>query len=144
MQFDPDNKVVQLCAQGIEREAQLKPEEAKELFLQAWNESITDFEKFTSAHYVARHQSSIEEKLQWDITAIECALRIESEEIKGVYPSLYLNIGKGYEDLGDNINARKYYQLANSFMDSLLDDGYGTMIKGGITNGLERVSINKE
>ena len=31
-------------------------DKAKLLFLQAWNESDTDFEKFTAAHFVARHQ----------------------------------------------------------------------------------------
>lgn len=91
MQFDPDNKINQLCAKGMEMEAQ-QPAEAKAMFLQAWNEATTDVEKFTAAHYVARHQSSTEDKLQWDKTALELALKINDNSIVSTYPSLYLNI----------------------------------------------------
>lgn len=44
---------------------------AKELFLQAWHAAVNDFEKFTAAHYVARHQPTTADNgivklyLQW-------------------------------------------------------------------------------
>jgi hypothetical protein len=41
MQFDPDNKITQLCAPGMEMETKQKPNETKALFLQAWNEAQT-------------------------------------------------------------------------------------------------------
>jgi rifampin ADP-ribosylating transferase len=47
----------------MEMEVKGNPEEASKLFLQAWNEATTDFEKFTAAHYVARHQKSVADKL---------------------------------------------------------------------------------
>lgn len=139
MQFDPNNNVVKLCAQGMSFEGEGKKEEAYEMFLQAWNEATTDFEKFTAAHYVARHQRSIADKLYWDKTALDLALKIDDKEIKGSYPSLYLNIAKCYEDLGNNREAENNYQLALSFAGDLPDDGYGKMIKSGIVSGLERV-----
>lgn len=60
MQFDPNNKINQLCAKGMEMEAK-QPDEAKTLFLQAWNEAANDFEKFTAAHmlHVIKHQQMI-------------------------------------------------------------------------------------
>ncbi len=140
MQFDPDNNVVKLCAQGMALEGEGKKNEAIELFLRAWNESTTDLEKFTSAHYVARHQSSIEEKLKWDETALSFALKIDDSNIRASYPSLYLNIAKCYEDMNDLNNAKKNYEFARSFSNHLPDDGYGQMIKSGIKNGIERVS----
>ena len=140
MQFDPHNKIIQLCTQGMEMEARLKPIEAKALFLQAWEESETDFEKFTAAHYVARQQSTIKEKLEWDKTALDLALKIDDKSIQASYPSLHLNIAKCYEDLQDIENARDYYQLALSFTGFLEDNGYGKMIKAGIENGIKRVS----
>jgi tetratricopeptide (TPR) repeat protein len=139
MQFDPDNHVVKLCAQGMEMEGKGKPEDASRLFFQAWNEATDDFEKFTAAHYVARHQKSVSDKLKWDETALQLALKINDDTIKGTYPSLYLNIAKCYEDLNDFDNARKNYQSALSFTNLLPDSGYGNMIKGGIINGIERV-----
>ena len=52
MQFDPNNKIIQLCVNGMEMERNKKPGEAQALFLQAWNGAANDFEKFTAAHYV--------------------------------------------------------------------------------------------
>lgn len=138
MNFDPDNKINQLCAKGIEIEA-AQPAEAKALFVQAWNEAITDVEKFTAAHYVARHQPSMEDKLKWDMTALNVALKINDDSIRAALPSLYLNIAKCYEDLNDFIAARKNYEAALLYQQNLPADGYGQMIKSGIKNGLERV-----
>ena len=124
-------------------EGEGKNEEALKLFQQAWDEATNNFEKFTSAHYVARHQKSIENKLHWDKLALNLALQIYDEDIKATYPSLYLNIAKCYEDLGDQENAIYNYEKANSFIKYLGDDGYGKMIKNGIQMGIQRASQNK-
>jgi tetratricopeptide (TPR) repeat protein len=139
MQFDTNNKIVKLCAQGMTLEGEGKKEEALKFFQQAWDDATNDFEKFTSAHYVARHQENITDKLKWDKTALNIALKINDENMKGTYPSLYLNIGKCYEDLNDFQSARVNYELALSFTTFLADDGYGKMIKSGIMNGIDRV-----
>lgn len=139
MQFEPNNNIVKLCAQGMDAEGKGNLEEASKHFLQAWNEAINDFEKFTAAHYVARHQKSVADKLKWDKISLQLALKIEDDSIKGTYPSLYLNIAKCYEDLKDFDNARKNYQIALSFTNLLPDSGYSNTIKGGIMNGIERV-----
>ncbi|MDE3183041.1 MAG: rRNA adenine methyltransferase [Bacteroidota bacterium] len=140
MEFNPNNNVVKLCAQGMEMEGKGKPGEAGSLFLQAWNEASNDFEKFTAAHYVARHQKSAADKLKWDETALQFALKINDDTVKATFPSLYLNIAKGYEDLNDFENAKKNFELAHSFTSFLPDNGYGDMIKGGIINGMKRVT----
>jgi rifampin ADP-ribosylating transferase len=140
MQFDPNNPVITLCAKGMDMEANPKPGEAQALFLQAWNEATNDFEKFTAAHYVARHQKSTEDKLKWDETALAFALKIDDSGIAASYPSLYLNIAKCYEDLKDTDNAKKNYQVAWSYTNHLPDNGYGQMIKSGIKKGIERLS----
>src|SRR6476619_4630449 len=121
MQFDPDNNIVKLCAEGMGKEGEGKPGEAYQLFTQAWNEATNDFEKFTAAHYVARHQETVEEKLKWDETALAHALKIEDGSLSTGYPSLYLNIGKCYEDLNDLDKAKENYQSALSYIDSLPD-----------------------
>ncbi len=140
MEFDPNNQIVKLCALGMDMEGQGKLEEASKLFLKAWDEATNDFEKFTAAHYVARHQKSAADKLKWDVTALQWALKINDDTIKGTFPSLYLNVAKCYEDLNDPDNAKRNYELALSFTYLLPDDGYGNMIKGGITNGMKRVT----
>ncbi|MHB9143333.1 MAG: hypothetical protein ACYC25_15805 [Paludibacter sp.] len=140
MQYDPNNNIVKLCAQGMDMEGKGKPEDAGRLFLRAWNEATNDFEKFTAAHYVARHQKSIADKLKWDETALQLALKINNDSVKETLPSLYLNVAKCYEDLNDLDSAKKNYEFALSFSDHLPDNGYGNRIKNGIINGIERVT----
>jgi tetratricopeptide (TPR) repeat protein len=123
MEFNPNNNVIKLCLQGMDLEGKGKPEEARTLFLQAWNEATNDFEKFTAAYYVARHQKNISDKLKWLETSLQFALKINNVTVKGAFPSLYLNIAKCYEDLSDHDNAKKNYEAANSFKDKLFDSG---------------------
>ena len=140
MEFNPNNNVVKLCAQGMEMEGKGNPEEASRLFLYAWSKATNDFEKFTAAHYVARHQKTAAEKLKWDETALQLALKTNDDTVKGTFPSLYLNIAKGYEDLNDLANAKKNFELALSFSHLLPNNGYGNMIKDGIVNGMKRIT----
>lgn len=138
MYLDPENAVVKLCAQGIEQEMAGKPALAKQLYQQAWEKAVDEKEKFTAAHYVARLQDSSADKLKWDRLALELAQKIGSDEVKGAFPSLYLNIAKGYEDLREIEKALEHYHLAQSFTTFLLDDGYGKMTRAGIEAGIER------
>lgn len=139
MHFDTDNPIVQLCGQGMMLEGEGSMEAAHKLFLQAWAEAGNAFEQSIAAHYVARHQPDIAGKLKWDLIALEAALSVETDEAKATYPSLYLNVAKCYEDLGDPPKALACYELGDSFTGYLEADGYGNMIRAGIRKGKERV-----
>jgi len=123
MEFDPNNNVIKLCIQGMDMEEKGKAEEASRIFLQAWNEATNDFEKFTAAYYVARHQMDIRDKLKWLETSLQFALKINDVTVKGAFPSLYANIAKCYEDLGEFDNGKKNHDLANSFTENPSDKG---------------------
>ncbi|MCW3077635.1 MAG: arr, rifampin ADP-ribosylating transferase [Bacteroidetes bacterium] len=115
MEFNANNAVIRLCLQAMEVEGKGNPEEAGTIFLQAWNEATNNFEKFTAAYYVARHQKNCRDKLKWFETALQFALKINNISVKGAFPSLYLNIAKCYEELRDFDNAKKNHELAISF-----------------------------
>src|SRR6187549_2537601 len=115
MDFNPNNNVVKLCLQGMGLEANGKPDEAIGVFLQAWDEATNDFEKFTAAHYVARHQKNVSDELKWLETALQLALQINNDTVRGAFASLYVSIAKCYEDLNDFDNAKRNNELANSF-----------------------------
>lgn len=123
MEFNPNNNIVKLSLQGMAMEEQNKPEEASELFLQAWNEATNDFEKFIAAHYVARHQKNVPAKLKWLETVLQFALKINDDTVNSAFPNLYTNIAKCYEDLGDIGKAKKLYELATSFKNKPSDKG---------------------
>jgi rifampin ADP-ribosylating transferase len=123
MEFNQSNSVIKLCLQGMAMEDQGKPDEASKLFLQAWDESTDDFEKYIAAYYVARHQETVRDKLKWLETSLRFALRINDVTVKSAFPSLYSNIAKCYEELNDLDNAEENHELAKSFMDKPSDTG---------------------
>jgi hypothetical protein len=123
MEFSPNNNVVKLCVQGIDAEGKGNPEEASRLFHQAWNEATDDFEKFIAAHFVARHQQAVADKLRWLETALQCALKLNDVSVEAAFRSLYLDIAKCHEDLHDPDSAKKNYELAKSFAGKPSDKG---------------------
>lgn len=123
MEFNPNNPVVKRCLQGMAMEEKGNPEAAGELFLQAWNEAAYDFEKFISAHYVARHQKNVPDKLKWLETALRFALTINDDTVKSALPALYSNIAQCQEELGNAENAKKNHELAASLKDKPSDKG---------------------
>ncbi|OOQ57575.1 hypothetical protein [Mucilaginibacter pedocola] len=141
MDFDPENPVVKLCAAGMAAEAEGKIEEANTHFKQAWEIATNDFERFTAAHYCARNQPDPLINLQWNLDSLKYALAANHDSLKTHYPSLYLNIGKSYENLSDLAAAANYYQLALDNAHYLPDGGYGNMLKAGIMAGLQRTGV---
>jgi tetratricopeptide (TPR) repeat protein len=141
MQFDPENKVVKLCGEGMMLEGEGRKTEAHALFEKAWDLAENDFEAFTAAHYVARNQQDPQERLKWNLLSLERANKVEHADMNYCYPSLYLNIGKSYEDLGYLPQAIHHYQLGQQYCSFLPPGGYSDMIKGGIANGLKRTSV---
>lgn len=123
MEFNPSNNVINLCVRGMNLEGKGQPDDATKLFLQAWNEATNDFEKYLAAYYVAQRQISIPDKLRWLETALQFALEVNSEAARSAFPGLYSKIAKCYEDLGDDDNAKKNFELANSFTGDPADQG---------------------
>lgn len=139
--MDENNPVVKLCAEGMQAEGEDSPRVARELYERAWAMSKDGFEACVAAHYLARQQPSAEETFRWNKEALERAdaAAADDERVEGFYPSLYLNIGKSHEDLGDLGGARRCYETAAKKAEDLPDDGYGTLVRGGIKGGLSRI-----
>ena len=138
MQFDPENKIVKLCAEGMQLEAEGKIDEAHSRFQYAWDSAENDFEAFTAAHYLARNQKEPSAVLQWNLEALRRAGLVNDGGIKGHYPSVYLNVGKSYEALNQIKEASFHYQAAADYSEHLPPGKYGDMIKMGIRAALER------
>src|SRR4051812_33311395 len=123
MEFDPRNNVIKLCVEGMAMEENGNADEASRLFLQAWNESTNDFEKFIAAHYVARRQANAQDKLDWFETSLQFVLKINDVSASSALPSLYSNIADCYEELNDVDNAKKNRELAQYCSDKPSDSG---------------------
>jgi len=154
IKFDPNNVVIKLCMSGISFEDSGKIEDAIMMFHKAWNEATDDYERFIAAYHLARQQKSITDKLKWMEISLQCALNINDENVKSAYSTLYLNIAKCFEELGDSDNAKKYYELSNSYKGAISDEGpfyHGTkadlkignlLIAGGTSNYKSELKMN--
>lgn len=110
--MDTNNPVIQLCMQGIRAEFEHRIEDARFLYQKAWDARTDGYEACIAAHYVARLQESPVEALRWNQLALENANTVKDERVKDFLPSLYLNLGRSYENLEKQTEAQKYYDLA--------------------------------
>ena len=146
MKVDPNNEVVKLCASGIEAEMAGRIAEAKLLYLDAWKIKTNDYEACIVAHYLARMQETVQDVLDWNILALKHARAVNDARVEAFYPSLYLNIGKAFEDMGNTSQALKHYRLGEESCHMLPDDRLGNMTRDAILRGIERLrdSVNNK
>ena len=124
MEFDPKNKIIQLCVKGMGAEGKGNTEEASALFLQAWNEATNHFEQFIAAHFVALRQKTAVDRLKWHEAALHLALKTNNDTVKTALPALYTNIAKAYDELGDPDNAKRNYELAGAYSGKIYESGH--------------------
>lgn len=122
-QFDPNNKIVQLCVQGMAMDENGKPDEAGELFLNAWEEASGDFEKFLAAYFLSQRQKSCQDELKWIETSLRLALKLNNEAAKSALPALYEKIATCYGKLGDSVKAKEIADLAQKYKIEPSDPG---------------------
>ena len=139
MQLNPDDPIVALCGQGMQAEGEGRVADAVALFQQAWDASTTDEQAAIAAHYVARHQPTIEACLAWNERALVHAQHADPDRVAGFFPSLHLNLGHSHEQRGDHDLAREHYEAARDTAGVLGDDPYGQMLRDGIVRALDRV-----
>ncbi|AKG52715.1 hypothetical protein DGWBC_0022 [Dehalogenimonas sp. WBC-2] len=138
LEIDVNNPVVKLCGEGIQAELAGRTTEAIELCTRAWEMRKDDYDACIAAHYMARYQENAEDTLKWNMRALEHAAAVD-KRVLGFYASLYLNVGKSNEDLGNLPEARHYYELASAKLDMVPDGEYKETLKSGIKTALERV-----
>lgn len=110
--MDVNNPIIQLLISGTQAEFDRNMELACERYQQAWNLAADDYEACMAAHYMARCQENIEDALHWNLEALQRAIRVADGRTRDFFPSLYLNLGKSYEQMGDLNEAKRYYNLA--------------------------------
>jgi hypothetical protein len=123
MEFSPANPVVRLCVEGMDMETKERSEDAARLFRQAWNEAASLFEKYIAAYFMARHQKSAPDKIEWLERKLKLASDLNDDAVKAAFPSLYSALASSYEEMNDADNAKKYRDLAKTFVDEISDKG---------------------
>jgi tetratricopeptide (TPR) repeat protein len=140
MEIDPNNPVVRLCAGGVAAEMQGRLDEATRLYREAWEARQDDYEACIVSHYLARVQRTPNEVLVWNQESLRYADTVNDERVAPFYPSLYLNMGKAHEDLGNREEAIKFFLRAEAKAASLPEGKYGDMVRRGVAEGLRRIA----
>jgi hypothetical protein len=110
--MDLDNPVIKLCIEGTQAEFEGRQEDACALYWKAWEARKNDYDACIAAHYVARFQKTPEAIFHWNQEAWAYANAIKDGSVCEFYPSLYLNMGRSYEMLGNETEAKRFYNLA--------------------------------
>lgn len=108
----PHTPVIQLCIAITQAEFRGQIDEARGLALQAWKAASDDYEACLAAHYLARFQDDPADALRWNSEALHRADAANDERALPFYPSLYVNMAYSHELLGNEKEAKHYYELA--------------------------------
>jgi len=99
------------------------------------------------AHYLADLQSTVDSEVAWDEAALLAFAEVAETDLtpvgilsaRALEPSLRLNLGDGYRRQGRIDKARAQAIAGQVSADLLPEDGYGAMIRTGLTRLLERL-----
>src|SRR5215208_7356669 len=101
--IDGDSVVARLCAAGMAIDGDAAA--AGALFQQAWDARRDDYEAAIAAHFLARHQPSLDDSLYWNRVAAEHAEAVTDDRAKPLLASLYLSLADSYLALGHSARA---------------------------------------
>ena len=136
--IDGDSVVAQLCAAGMAIDGDAG--RASALFRQAWDARRDDYEASIAAHFLARHQPSLDDSLYWNRVAVEHAEAVVDERAKPLLASLYLNLADSYLSLGDLANATIASEQGVAALQFLPADGYRDFVSGGLHRVRARIA----
>ncbi len=100
------------------------------------------------AHYLADLEDNLAAEVAWDERALAAFAHVQDADLTPVgipaaaslAPSLHLNLGDGYLRQGRTAPARDQLAAGLAALRALPDDGYGAMIRRGLTGLQERLA----
>ncbi|MEU3275063.1 hypothetical protein ABZ639_29800 [Saccharomonospora sp. NPDC006951] len=137
--MDISSTTVRLCAEGMRAEAESDPGRAKELYERAWAGARDDYEACVAAHYLARHQPTTKDTLDWNERCLALADRITAtgdDRAAGFHPSLHANLARNHRDLGNTDKALAHYRKAAERMEILPEGAYRDWLTVSVSDGL--------
>jgi hypothetical protein len=139
MKLDPNNPVVALCAAGMQVDG--TPAAARALFEQAWSARRNDYDASIAAHFLARHQETPAETLEWNAVAVRHAEAVPDGGAAELMASLYLNLGDSYFNAGQRQLAATAVERAAASVLALPVGGYRAFVELGIRRLRERIEM---
>ena len=137
MSMDVTNRVIELCAAGMDAEG--TPDEARRLFEQAWALRSDDYDASIAAHFLARHQPTPDDTLRWNLLAVHHAEAVPEGRADDLMASLYLNLADSYAATGRRAEALDAARKAFETLALLPPTGYRDFVEMGIQRLQDRL-----
>ncbi|MEP6620919.1 MAG: hypothetical protein ABJE47_16460 [bacterium] len=138
MNIDPTNPVVALCAAGMVIDGDAAA--AHRLFEQAWAARQDDYDASIAAHFLARHQPTMEDRVHWNTVAAQHAESVTDGRTLEFKASLYLNLADSCFAIGDRVTAATALDTARTHVLALTDGGYRAFVERGIAGLQSRLA----
>lgn len=144
MKLDVSDATTAAIRTASELAAAGKLDEAVAAYEQLLDEVATsDYETAAVAHMYAIIVEDPQEKLAINEKALRAAEACAGEFPPQLFASLYANVGYSKRELGDLVDARRWYEKAVAAADALDDgDDYGRMVRAGIASQLRLLDDN--
>ena len=145
-----DDPVMARVTAAVTTLQQGDPAAARKEFTALWAELDDDpLYRCVLAHYAADAEDEPAASLRWNQRALDAVREVTDErarelhdtlDVRAFAPSLHLNLAEDHRRLGDLDRARDHLREAKAAEHLLADDGYGALIRSGITRMTEQLA----
>lgn len=128
--------------------------QAEAILDRMYRQTDDDYEKFLLAYQFAKVTTDIFERVKWLSVSLESAQKIDDEDFKSAYVTLFRDLAEAYKALGNHDYEKKYLELAEAEPKTPTDQGpfyHGTkadlevgdlLVPGGLSNYQDDLVMN--
>lgn len=128
--------------------------QAEAILDRMYRQTDDDYEKFLLAYQFAKVTTDIFERVKWLSVSLESAQKIDDEDVKSAYVTLFRDLSEAYKALGNHDYEKKYLGLAEAEPTTPTDHGpfyHGTkadlevgdlLVPGGLSNYQDDLVMN--
>ncbi|CAI3251735.1 NAD(+)--rifampin ADP-ribosyltransferase [Enterococcus cecorum] len=154
MRFNPTSPFIQQLMQAIIQTEQGNLAQAEAILDRMYRQTDDDYEKFLLAYQFAKVTTDIFERVKWLSVSLESAQKIDDEDVKSAYVTLFRDLAEAYKALGNHDYEKKYLELAEVEPKTPTDQGpfyHGTkadlevgdlLVPGGLSNYQDDLVMN--
>lgn len=154
MRFNPTSPFIQQLMQAIIQTEQGELAQAATTLDRMYRQTDDDYDKFLLAYQFSKVTTDIFERVKWLSVSLESAQKIDDEEVKSAYVTLFRDLSAAYKVLGNHVYEKKYLELAEAEPKTPTDQGpfyHGTkadlkvgdlLVPGGLSNYQDDLVMN--
>ena len=154
MRFNPTSPFIQQLMQAIIQTEQGELAQVATTLDRMYQQTDDDYDKFLLAYQFSKVTMDIFERVKWLSVSLESAQKIDDEDVKSAYVTLFRDLSEAYKALGNHDYEKKYLELAEVEPTTPTDQGpfyHGTkadlkvgdlLVPGGLSNYQDDLVMN--